>query len=490
MTLRNKLDRNELRRHFGADAAPWDPASDEPTEESPFQASPSSLSRHSVADFSSNRVPEQTDVVTSISNRVPLSTGQSTEWFSDPISMEVPSQTFMSQVHIEVDESGCVITEATAGSHVAPTVPFADALEAPGYHEPPFMSSVSVTENPFPARVSQASGCGVRAEPPRSHFSQPVPPASLYYPSGYPSHPSHPSYLSYPSYPEYIPKSFSYVSSAVPPPGVTGFPSFPANPAASLQPHDGRDLRCVDSVAAAEARNRAINKMTDGDVAISVLRPERRGHFGSGTAPWNPVLDERSEMLEPRHISSSLLNSSNLVGNVSRARVLEIPTSTGIFRQDVSTISDLALERQGSTVAADEISHRSKLNPQPRAQSTRCPLRFIRATSSCCSRRSMDETRVVSVPISVPSCSTAESAPVHASPTCCSTFFSPRPALSLESVRVVRMPNEKFNALPAVVLNPSLRRSCSRLSFVRDLNVSNQSEVLSYRASIDCKCLM
>ena len=175
-------------------------------------------------------------------------------------------------MHIEVDESGCVITEATAGSHVAPTVPCADALEAPGYHEPPFISSVSVTENPFSAVVSQASGCGVRAEPPRSHFSQP--PASLYYPSGYPSHPSHLSYLSYPSYPEYIPKSFSYVLSAVLSPAVTGFPSFPANPAASFQPHDGRDLRCVDSVAAAQARNRAINQMADGEVAISVLRPE------------------------------------------------------------------------------------------------------------------------------------------------------------------------------------------------------------------------
>ena len=67
--------------------------------------------------------------------------------------MEVPSQTFMSQVHIEVDESGCVITEATAGSHVAPTVPCADVLEVPDYHEPPLMSSVSVTENPFFSRA-------------------------------------------------------------------------------------------------------------------------------------------------------------------------------------------------------------------------------------------------------------------------------------------------------------------------------------------------
>ena len=61
---------------------------------------------------------------------------------------------------------------------------------------------------------------------------------------------------------------------------------------------------------------------------------------------------------------------------------------------------------------------------------------------------------MVSVSISVPSCSTAASAPVHASPTCCSTFFSPMPAPWLESLRVDRMSNEKFNAVPAVFLNP------------------------------------
>ena len=66
---------------------------------------------------------------------------------------------------------------------------------------------------------------------------------------------------------------------------------------------------------------------------------------------------------------------------------------------------------------------------------------------------------MVSVPISVPSCSTAESAPVHASPTCCSTFLSPIPAPSLESVRVVRMSNEKFNAAPTMGSNPSLSRA-------------------------------
>ena len=77
MILWNRLERHEMRRHFGADAAPGDPARDEPTEESPFTASPSSSSRHSVANFSTNRVPEQVDFVTSISNR--FITGQSIE---------------------------------------------------------------------------------------------------------------------------------------------------------------------------------------------------------------------------------------------------------------------------------------------------------------------------------------------------------------------------------------------------------------------------
>ena len=65
-------------------------------------------------------------------------------------------------------------------------------------------------------------------------------------------------------------------------------------------------------------------------------------------------------MREPRLISSSPPDSSNLVENVSRARVFEIPTSTGIFRPDVSAISALALEERGSTVAADEMSDSSK----------------------------------------------------------------------------------------------------------------------------------
>ena len=51
-----------------------------------------------------------------------------------------------------------------------------------------------------------------------------------------------------------------------------------------------------------------------------------RRHFCSGTAPWNPVIDERFEMREPRLISSSPLNSSNLIGNFLQARVFEIPT--------------------------------------------------------------------------------------------------------------------------------------------------------------------
>ena len=73
---------------------------------------------------------------------------------------------------------------------------------------------------------------------------------------------------------------------------------------------------CVDSVAAVQALNRAINEMTDGEVAISVLRPERRRHF-------------RSEH-EPRIISTSPPKGSNLVGHFPQARVFEIPTSTGI----------------------------------------------------------------------------------------------------------------------------------------------------------------
>ena len=35
---------------------------------------------------------------------------------------------------------------------------------------------------------------------------------------------------------------------------------------------DGEDLMCVDPVGAAQALNRAINEVTDGEVAVSVLR--------------------------------------------------------------------------------------------------------------------------------------------------------------------------------------------------------------------------
>ena len=45
MILRNRLERHELQRHFGADNVPWDPARNEPTEESRFTTSPSSSSR-------------------------------------------------------------------------------------------------------------------------------------------------------------------------------------------------------------------------------------------------------------------------------------------------------------------------------------------------------------------------------------------------------------------------------------------------------------
>ena len=184
---------------------------------------------------------------------------------------------------------------------------------------------------------------------------------------------------------------------------------------------------CVDPVAAAQALHHSINDMTNREVAVSVLRlglnirsdarvlrnrlerHQMRRYFGSSAAPWNPVIDERFEMREPRLISSSPLHSSNLLGNLPQARVFEIPTSTWIFRPDFSAISDLALERQGSSVAIDEISDRSKLNHQPHAQSTRCPLRFLHAAgSNCYNQKSLNLTRVVSVPISVPSCSTAE----------------------------------------------------------------------------------
>ena len=95
-----------------------------------------------------------------------------------------------------------------------------------------------------------------------------------------------------------------------------------------------------------------------------------RRHFGSGAAPWKPVIDERSETHEPRLISSSPPKGSNLVGHFPQARVFEIPTNTRIFRPNVPATLDLDLERFVSNVAVDEISDRSKLNCQPRAPLT------------------------------------------------------------------------------------------------------------------------
>ena len=77
MILRNRVERHEMRRHFGADIAPWNPALDEPSKESGSMQSLSSSSRHSAANFSSNRVPEQAAVFSSDADLVPLSTGQS-----------------------------------------------------------------------------------------------------------------------------------------------------------------------------------------------------------------------------------------------------------------------------------------------------------------------------------------------------------------------------------------------------------------------------
>ena len=111
-----------MRRHFGNDAAPWDATRDEPITEPPSTTSPSSTSRHSVANLSSNRVSQQAEVVTSIHNREPLSTGQSMGRYCDPISMEVPSQTFRSQLQIELRDSCVVSEEARADSHVAPAM--------------------------------------------------------------------------------------------------------------------------------------------------------------------------------------------------------------------------------------------------------------------------------------------------------------------------------------------------------------------------------
>ena len=120
MILRNRVGRHEMRRHFGSDAAPWNPALDEPSEESHSMQSPSSLSRNSADNFSSNRVLEQAEVVTSIPNRVLLSTGQAMGRFCDPISMELPSQTYRSEMQIELSDSRTANEEARADSHAAP----------------------------------------------------------------------------------------------------------------------------------------------------------------------------------------------------------------------------------------------------------------------------------------------------------------------------------------------------------------------------------
>ena len=58
MVLRNRLERHEMRRYFGSEAAPWDATRDEPTTEPPSTPSPSSSSRHSVANLSLHRVSQ------------------------------------------------------------------------------------------------------------------------------------------------------------------------------------------------------------------------------------------------------------------------------------------------------------------------------------------------------------------------------------------------------------------------------------------------
>ena len=120
MIVRNRLERHEMRRHFGNGAAPWDATRDEPTAEPPSTPSPSSSSRHSVANLWSNRVSQQVEVVTLRHHREPLSTGQSMSRYCDPISMEVLSQTFRSQLQIELRDSRVVSEEARADNHVAP----------------------------------------------------------------------------------------------------------------------------------------------------------------------------------------------------------------------------------------------------------------------------------------------------------------------------------------------------------------------------------
>ena len=73
MILSNSLERYEMRRHFDADTAPWNPARDELTEESQAVHSPSSSNRHFADDFSSNRVSKQVAFGRSNPTREPLS---------------------------------------------------------------------------------------------------------------------------------------------------------------------------------------------------------------------------------------------------------------------------------------------------------------------------------------------------------------------------------------------------------------------------------
>ena len=119
MILRNRVKRYEMRRHFGDDGAPWDPAQDKPGEESHSTSSPALSSRHSVANFQPNRVPEQAAGASSDADRGPLSTGQSMGRFCEPMSMELPSQTFRSQVRIELSDLRMVADEARADSQIA-----------------------------------------------------------------------------------------------------------------------------------------------------------------------------------------------------------------------------------------------------------------------------------------------------------------------------------------------------------------------------------
>ena len=119
---------------------------------------------------------------------------------------------------------------------------------------------------------------------------------------------------------------------------------------------DENDLMCVDPIAATQALHRTINEMTNGEVAIRVLRHglnirsnarvsrnrleshQMRRHFGSGTASWNSVIDEQSETHEPRLISSSPPKGSNLVGHFPQARSSRFRLAQGFFVQMVQPL--------------------------------------------------------------------------------------------------------------------------------------------------------